>query len=82
MMGSKERAFAPLPAVTLDDLVPADHFYRLSWPKSLSGRPRRYTARAWQLHSPPFVLHRSRRREPASASFLNRGIDNAASGGE
>jgi len=28
MMGSKERAFAPLPAVTLDDLVPADHFYR------------------------------------------------------
>ncbi len=28
MMGIKERAFAPLPAVTLDDLVPADHFYR------------------------------------------------------
>ncbi len=28
MMGIKERAFAPLPAVTLEDLVPADHFYR------------------------------------------------------
>ncbi len=28
MMGTKERAFAPLPAVTLEDLVPADHFYR------------------------------------------------------
>ncbi len=28
MMGIKERACAPLPAVTLDDLVPADHFYR------------------------------------------------------
>ncbi len=28
MMGTKERAFAPLPAVTLDDLVPADQFYR------------------------------------------------------
>jgi hypothetical protein len=28
MMGIKERAFAPLANVTLDDLVPADHFYR------------------------------------------------------
>ena len=28
MMGSKERAFAPLPPVTLEDLVPPDHFYR------------------------------------------------------
>jgi transposase len=28
MMGIKERAFAPLVNVTLDDLVPADHFYR------------------------------------------------------
>jgi len=28
MMGIKERAFAPLPPVSLDDLVPADHFYR------------------------------------------------------
>ncbi len=28
MMGTKERAFAPLLAVTLEDLVPADHFYR------------------------------------------------------
>jgi transposase len=28
MMGSKERTFAPLPAVTLEDLVPSDHFYR------------------------------------------------------
>ncbi len=28
MMGTKERAFALLHAVTLDDLVPADHFYR------------------------------------------------------
>ena len=28
MMGHKERAFAPLPPVTLEDLVPPDHFYR------------------------------------------------------
>ena len=28
MMGSKTRVFAPLPPVTLEDLVPSDHFYR------------------------------------------------------
>ena len=28
MMGFKERAFAPLVAVTLEELVPQDHFYR------------------------------------------------------
>jgi hypothetical protein len=28
MMGTKERAFGPLPPVTLEDLVPPDHFYR------------------------------------------------------
>src|SRR5215210_9409620 len=28
MMGSKTRAFAPLPPVSLEDLVPPDHFYR------------------------------------------------------
>src|SRR5215211_3216273 len=28
MMGLKERAFGPLPPVSLDDLVPPDHFYR------------------------------------------------------
>ena len=28
MMGTKERAFAPITAVSLDALVPADHFYR------------------------------------------------------
>jgi hypothetical protein len=28
MMGSKQRAFAPLIHVSLEDLVPADHFYR------------------------------------------------------
>src|SRR5258708_5243434 len=28
MMGFKERAFAPLVAVSLDELVPQDHFYR------------------------------------------------------
>jgi transposase len=28
MMGIKERTFAPLPSVTLEDLVPPDHFYR------------------------------------------------------
>src|SRR5690242_6491360 len=28
MMGLKERAFAPLSHVSLEDLVPADHFYR------------------------------------------------------
>src|SRR6266508_5082830 len=28
MMGMKERAFAPLPPVSLEDLVPPDHFYR------------------------------------------------------
>src|SRR5262245_3617308 len=28
MMGRKERAFGPLPLVTLEELVPADHFYR------------------------------------------------------
>jgi transposase len=28
MMGHKERAFAPLERVSLEDLVPADHFYR------------------------------------------------------
>src|SRR6476659_2606792 len=29
MMGSKDRAFAPLIDVSLEQLVPADHFYRL-----------------------------------------------------
>ena len=28
MMGIKARTFAPLPPVTLEDLVPSDHFYR------------------------------------------------------
>lgn len=28
MMGRKARVFAPLPPVSLEDLVPADHFYR------------------------------------------------------
>ena len=28
MMGKKERRFAPLINVSLDELVPADHFYR------------------------------------------------------
>src|SRR4029453_8679717 len=28
MMGQKDRSFAALPSVTLEDLVPADHFYR------------------------------------------------------
>jgi transposase len=28
MMGTKERAFGPLPPVTLEELVPPDHFYR------------------------------------------------------
>jgi transposase len=28
MMGIKERAFAPLPPVSLEELVPPDHFYR------------------------------------------------------
>ena len=27
-MGSKERAFGPLPSVTLEELVPPEHFYR------------------------------------------------------
>ena len=29
MMGKKDRSFAALPPVTLEDLVPADHFYRI-----------------------------------------------------
>jgi transposase len=28
MMGTKTRLFTPVPSVTLEDLVPADHFYR------------------------------------------------------
>ncbi len=28
MMGRKERAFGPLPPLTLEELVPPDHFYR------------------------------------------------------
>ena len=28
VMGTKGRVFAPLPPVTLEDLVPPDHFYR------------------------------------------------------
>jgi len=28
MIGTKERRFAPLIAVSLEELVPADHFYR------------------------------------------------------
>lgn len=28
MMGREARVFAPLPPVSLEDLVPADHFYR------------------------------------------------------
>jgi hypothetical protein len=29
MMGAKARLFTPLPALSIDELVPADHFYRL-----------------------------------------------------
>ena len=37
MMGMKERSFAPLVNVSLEDLVPADHFYRhLERPLDLS----------------------------------------------
>ena len=28
MMGTKARRFTPVPAVSLEELVPADHFYR------------------------------------------------------
>ena len=28
MMGTKTRHFTPVPAVSLEELVPADHFYR------------------------------------------------------
>jgi transposase len=28
MMGTKDRVFAPLPPVSLEEFVPADHFYR------------------------------------------------------
>src|SRR4051794_22766210 len=28
MMGTKDRVFAPLPPVSLEELVPPDHFYR------------------------------------------------------
>jgi hypothetical protein len=28
MMGIKNRSFGPLPPVTLEDLIPPDHFYR------------------------------------------------------
>ena len=28
MIGQKARCFTPVPAVTLDELVPTDHFYR------------------------------------------------------
>ncbi len=28
MMGRKDRALAPIPAMALEDLIPADHFYR------------------------------------------------------
>ena len=28
MMGTKARCFTPVPAVSLEELVPADHFYR------------------------------------------------------
>ena len=28
MMGTKARAFTPLPPVSLEDLIPPDHFYR------------------------------------------------------
>ena len=28
MMGTKIRQFIPVPAVSLEELVPADHFYR------------------------------------------------------
>jgi len=28
MMGTKERAFGPLPPVSLEDIVPPNHFYR------------------------------------------------------
>jgi hypothetical protein len=28
MMGQKTRLFTPLPPVTIEELIPADHFYR------------------------------------------------------
>ncbi len=37
MMATKERVYVPLAAVTLDDLVPAGHFYRhLEWTLDLA----------------------------------------------
>ena len=37
MMGTKARCFTPVPAVSLEEFVPADHFYRhLDWALDLS----------------------------------------------
>ena len=80
MMGTKERAFAPLPPVSLEDLVPPDHFYRhlertldLGFVRDLVrdayadiGRPSHRPGRLLQAAADP-VLRGAALRAPAAA---------------
>ena len=71
MMGSKERAFGPLPPVSLEDLVPPDHFYRhLERTLDLALRPR---PGARRLRRHRAALDRPGRLLQAAADPLLRG---------
>ena len=79
MMGTKERAFGPLPPVSLEDLVPPDHFYRhlertldLGFVRDLvreayagSGRPSHRPGRLLQAAAGP-LLRGAALRAPAA----------------
>ena len=71
MMGRKERTFRPLPPMTLEELVPPDHFYRhlertldLSFVRDLVATPMPTRA----------TLHRSGRLLQAAAGDVLRGL--------
>ena len=80
MMGTKARVFAPLPPVSLEDLVPPDHFYRhlertldLGFVRDLVrdayadiGRPSHRPGRLLQAAADP-VLRGAALRAPADA---------------
>jgi hypothetical protein len=60
MMGHKDRSFHPLPRVSLEDLVPADHFYRHLEAKEWHGMRRFRLRRLKRVNAEPCWWRRDR----------------------
>jgi hypothetical protein len=60
MMGHKDRSFHPLPRVSLEDLVPADHFYRYLEAKEWHGMRRFRLRRLKRVNAEPCWWRRDR----------------------